>query len=149
MNFNKVIVGGYLARDPDLRYLPSGSAIASFAVAVNRKWKNEAGEQQEEVSFVEVTAFGKTAEVVSQHFHKGKPILVEGRLRQDRWEDKATGKPRTKLGVVLESFSFAGDSAPRTARDAAPEAKPATSRAAPAAKVAGDAPPDDGDDVPF
>lgn len=105
-SFNKVILVGNLTRDPELRYLPSGIAIAKISLAVNRKWRSETGERKEEVSFVEVDVFGKRAETIGQYFQKGSPILIEGRLRQDRWEDKNTGQNRSKLVVVLESFGF-------------------------------------------
>lgn len=106
MNRNKVELAGNLTRDPELRFTAKGTAIAKMALAVNRRWKNDAGEQQEEVTFVDVEAFGRTAEVIGQHFKKGRPIFVDGRLRLDQWEDKATGKQRSRLGVVLESFQF-------------------------------------------
>src|SRR5881227_1319197 len=105
-NFNKVILAGNLTKDPELRYTPKGTAIAKFALAVNRTWKNEAGETKEEVTFVDVDSFGRQAEVIGQYFKKGRPILMEGRLRLDQWDDKQTGQKRSKLGVVLETFSF-------------------------------------------
>src|SRR6266513_3653481 len=105
-NFNKVILAGNLTRDPELRYTPKGMAIAKFGLAVNRTWKNETGETKEEVTFVDVDAFARQAEVISQYMKKGRPILVEGRLRLDQWDDKQTNQKRSRLGVVLESFSF-------------------------------------------
>jgi single-strand DNA-binding protein len=141
MNFNKVIIGGNLARDPEVRYTPKGTVVASFALAINHSWKNDAGEKKEEVTFVEVTAFGKQAEVIQQYFRKGKPMLIEGRLRQESWEDKESGKKRTAMKVVLESFSFAGGN-----RDEVPAATPGK----PAGPKA-PAPPEDleKDEVPF
>lgn len=125
-NFNKVILAGNLTRDPELKYTPKGSAVASFGLAINRKWTTESGEKREEVTFVDITAFGKTAEVIEKFFTKGKPMLMEGRLKLDSWDDKATGAKRSKLGVVLESFSFIGgdksESAPRTQAASAPRA---------------------------
>ena len=97
---------GRLTRDPEVRYASSGSAVAKLGVAVNRFWRNQDGQQQEEVSFIEVTAFGKQAETMGQYMKKGNPIFVEGHLRQDSWEDKETGKKRSKLGVVLDRFEF-------------------------------------------
>src|SRR5206468_6828023 len=105
-SFNKVILVGNLTRDPEVRYTPKGTAIAKLGIAVNRSWKNEAGETKEEVTFVDVDAFGRQAEVIAQYFRKGKPILIEGRLRLDQWDDKQTGQKRSRLGVVLEGFSF-------------------------------------------
>ncbi len=105
-NFNKVILAGNLTRDPEVRYTPKGMAIAKFGLAVNRTWKNESGETKEEVTFVDIDAFGRQAEVISQYLKKGRPILVEGRLRLDQWDDKQTGQKRSRLGVVLEAFQF-------------------------------------------
>src|SRR6266704_5236147 len=105
-NFNKVILAGNLTRDPELRYTPKGTAIARIGMAINRTWKTETGETKEEVTFVDVDAFGRTAEVISQYLKKGRPILVEGRLKLDQWDDKQTGQKRSRLGVILENFQF-------------------------------------------
>lgn len=147
-NFNKVILAGNLTRDPELRYTPKGTALARLGVAINRTWTSESGEKKEETTFVDVDAFGKQAEVIAQYLRKGRPILIEGRLRYDTWDDKQTGQKRSKLSVVLESFSFL-DSGPRAAEGGA--APPAASRqAAPAAAAAESEPPSpDEDDVPF
>src|SRR5664279_2682354 len=129
-SFNKVIIAGNLTRDPELRYTPKGTAIASFGLAINRKWKSETGEAKEEVVFVDVEAWDRQAEVVAQYFKKGRPILVEGRLKFDQWEDKNTHQKRSKLSVRLESFSFidtkhADDGVPSDAPRARPAAAPA------------------------
>jgi single-strand DNA-binding protein len=108
MSFNKVILLGNLTRDPEMRYTPKGQAIAQIGLAVNRKWKNESGQEQEEVTFIDVTAWGKQAEVLAQYLKKGNPLFVEGRLKLDQWDDKTTGQKRSKLGVVMESFQFIG-----------------------------------------
>jgi single-strand DNA-binding protein len=105
-NFNKVILIGNLTRDPELRYTPKGTAIAKIALAINRTWKTETGETKEEVTFVDVDAFGRQAETLGQYMKKGRPIMVEGRLKLDTWEDKQTNQKRSRLGVVLESFQF-------------------------------------------
>src|SRR5882672_9574628 len=133
-NFNKVILAGNLTRDPELRYTPKGTAIAKFGLAINRTWKNEAGETKEEVTFVDVDAFGRQAEVIAQYMRKGRPFLVEGRLKLDQWDDKATNQKRSKLGVVLEGFSFL-DSKGNDAGGApeAPRSRPAAAAGAPAA----------------
>jgi single-strand DNA-binding protein len=101
MAFNKVILMGNLTRDPQLKYLPNQTAVVEFGIACNRKFKDK-----EEVTFVDVAAFGKTAEVINEHFRKGKPILVDGRLKYDTWEKD--GQKRSKLSVVADSFSFVG-----------------------------------------
>ncbi len=97
---------GRLTRDPEVRYTNSGMAVSEMSLAVNRYRRNQEGQQQEEVSFIEVTAFGKQAETMGQYLKKGKPIFVEGHLKQDSWEDKETGKKRSKLGVILDRFEF-------------------------------------------
>jgi single-strand DNA-binding protein len=150
-NFNKVILAGNLTRDPELRYTPKGTAIARIGLAINRKWKSESGEMKEEVTFVDVDAFGKTAETIGQYLKKGRPILIEGRLRYDTWEDKQTKQKKNKLGVVMESFQFLDSGGGRgDGGDAsvAPSSRPAAG-ATPAPEAAeADAPPE-GDDVPF
>ena len=145
MNYNRVILGGYLTRDPELRYTPKGTAVAKLGVAVNREWKNEAGEKQTEATFVDVEAWGKQAEVMGQYFRKGSGILVEGRLKLDTWEDKQTHKQCQKLKVVLESFSFVdrkGKSEAEPAPRAVPPKAPPTPASAPTSE------PEE-DDVPF
>lgn len=111
-SFNKVILMGHLTRDPELRYTPNGTAVAKIGLAVNRVWSNEAGEKKEEVTFVDVDMFGRTAENVGQYMRKGRPILVEGRLKLDQWVDKQSGEKRSRIGVVAESVQFLG-SAPK------------------------------------
>lgn len=106
--YNKVILMGNLTRDPELKQLPSGSDVINFSIAVSRKYKTKAGEQKEETAFVDCAAFGGVAGVINNFFSKGKPILVEGRLRQEQWEDKSTGQKRSKLSVTVDSFEFVG-----------------------------------------
>ena len=107
-SFNKVLLMGNLTRDPQLKYLPSQTAVVEFGVACNRKFRTANGEEKEEVTFVDVTSFGKQAEVINQYFQKGKPIFIEGRLKFDSWEDKQGGGKRSKLTVVIENFQFVG-----------------------------------------
>lgn len=153
-SYNKVILVGNLTRDPELRYTPKGVAIAKLGLAVNRVWRTETGETREEVTFVDVDAFSKQAETIAQYMKKGSPILIEGRLRLDTWDDKQTGQKRSKLGVVVEGFQFLGggnraEGGTDTARTRAPAA--ATAAAAPAVppEVPADVPPAEEDDVPF
>lgn len=155
-SFNKVILAGNLTRDPELRYTPKGQAVARIGIAVNRRWKTETGETREEVTFVDVDVWGRQAEVISQYFKKGTPILVEGRLKLDTWEDKNTHQKQSKLRVVLESFSFL-ESGNRGENFAPPQpAAPRPQAAAPVSSPAPsgppleeETPPHDGDDVPF
>jgi single-strand DNA-binding protein len=153
-NFNKVILAGNLTRDPELRYTSKGLAIAKITLAINRSWKSETGEPKEEVTFVDVDAFGKQAETIGQYLKKGRPLLVEGRLRLDQWDDKQTGQKRSRLGVVLDNFQFldsgnrteGGSEAPRARAASAPAAAAA---ATPSATPEAEAPETEQDDVPF
>lgn len=104
-NLNRVMLMGNLTRDPELRYLPSNTPVANIGVAVNRRWRNQQGEQQEETTYVDCEAFGRSAEVINQYLRKGRPVFIEGRLRLDQWQDRE-GQNRSKLKVVVESFQF-------------------------------------------
>jgi len=104
-NLNRVMLMGNLTRDPEIRYLPSNMAVVSLGLAINRRWRNQQGEQQEETTFVDCEAFGRSAEVISQYLRKGRPLFVEGRLKLDQWQDKE-GNNRSKMKVVIESFQF-------------------------------------------
>jgi single-strand DNA-binding protein len=148
--YNKVILIGNLTRDPELRYTPQGVAIAKITLAVNRTWKTETGETKEDVTFIDVDAFRRQAETLAQYLKKGSPLMVEGRLKLDQWDDKQTGQKRSRLGVVLEGFQFLGGGNRDGGAGEAPVKRSAP--AAPAAKneaSEGDAPPPEEDDVPF
>jgi single-strand DNA-binding protein len=150
-NFNKVILAGNLTRDPELRYTSNGTAIARIGMAINRTWKNEAGETKEEVTFVDVDAFGRQAEVIAQYMKKGRPLLVEGRLKLDQWEDKNTHQKQSKLRVALEGFSFIDSRGPDGGGES-PRPRPAAPAQAPSSSPAPaepDGPPPEEDDVPF
>ncbi len=145
---NRVILCGNLTRDPELRYTPKGTAVAKIGLAINRKWRDESGAEKEEVTFVDVDAFGKQAEAISQYCKKGKAILVEGRLKLDQWDDKQTGQKRSKLGVVLESCQFLSDGEKReSSSQPAPAPRPPTADTPTGPST--QPPPDDQDDVPF
>lgn len=147
-SFNKVILAGNLTRDPELRYTPKGTAVARITLAVNRTYTaGEGGEKKEEVSFVDVDVWGRQAEVISQYMKKGRPLLVEGRLKQDTWEDKNTKQKQSKLKVVLESFSFL-DSGNRGGGNEGGAPPRSPSAAVPPAESPDAEPPQD-DDVPF
>lgn len=133
-SYNKVFLMGNLTRDPQVKHLPSQMVVAEFGLAVNRKYKTAAGEEREEVTFVDCTAFGRGAEVINQYCTKGKPLFVEGRLKFDSWDDKNGGGKRTKITVVVENFQFIGgrpDGEQDPQQPAAAGGKPATRRAAP------------------
>lgn len=104
-NFNRVILLGNLTRDPQLSYLSSQTPVCEFGLAVNRKWVKD-GQKREEVCFIDCQCFGKSAETLNQYVHKGDPLLVEGRLKFDSWEQD--GQKRSKHRVVIESFQFLG-----------------------------------------
>lgn len=106
-SYNKVILMGNLTRDPEERDA-GGTTVAALGIAASRKYRTRDGEDREEVCFVDCEAWGKTAEVICKYFQKGKPILIEGRLKLDQWESQA-GEKRSKLKVVVEQFSFVND----------------------------------------
>lgn len=107
-SFNKVMLMGNLTRDPEIKYTPKGTAIADIGLAVNRNYTTESGEKREEVTFVDVTLWGRVAEIVGEYCKKGRPLFVEGRLQLDTWDDKQTGQKRSKLKVVGENIQLLG-----------------------------------------
>jgi single-strand DNA-binding protein len=142
LNLNHVVLAGNLTRDPELRPLGADRVVANVGMAINRRWKNATtGEQQEEATFVDLEAWGRTAELMGQYLKKGSPVYVEGRLKLDQWDDKE-GQKRSRLKVVVDSMQFLGnrqgtgetggsDGAPATAtaRATAPlRGRPAPSR---------------------
>ncbi|MBF0253023.1 MAG: single-stranded DNA-binding protein [Candidatus Omnitrophica bacterium] len=112
-SLNKVFIMGNLTRDPELRYVPSGAAVASFTVAVNRVYKDKAGEKKEETSFIKVIIWGKMAEVCGEYLSKGKPVLVEGRLQSRSWEG-TDGQKKSAVEVIASTVQFLGG---KTQRD--------------------------------
>ncbi len=154
-NLNKVMLIGNLTRDPELRVTPKGTAICQFSLAVNRKFRDEAGADREEVTYVDIEAWGKSGENIAKYCTKGRPLFVEGRLRLDQWEDKNTKEKRSRMKVVCDNFQFlgtgraegggeggGGDAAPRY-NSPAPRAGGNTRPAAPASQENLD------EDVPF
>ena len=108
---NKVILMGNLTRDIEIRYSQSGTAIGSTGIATNRKWKSQTGEQKEEVMFIDLTFFGRTAEIANQYLHKGSKVLVDGRLSLDQWTAQ-DGSKRSKHAVIVENLHFLPKDAP-------------------------------------
>ncbi len=106
-NFNKVILMGNLTRDPQLKYLPSNTAVCEFGLAINHKWRDRDGNLKEDTCFVEVSAFGKQGENINQYMNKGGAILVEGRLKFDSWTGQ-DGQKRSRLTVVAQNSQFVG-----------------------------------------
>ncbi len=133
VSFNKVILMGNLTKDPEVRYTPSGTAVAGFSMAVNRRYK-QGEETKDEVCFVDIVVFGKQAEYSGQYLSKGSGVIIDGRLQQRRWETE-DGQKRNKYEVVAESVRFMPKrQGPQDAADS---------------MSAGQVPPEQGDDVPF
>ena len=108
--FSKVIIVGNITRDPELRSTASGTQVCGFSVAVNRNYRDSSGEQKENVSFFDCSAWGKSGELIAQYAKKGSGILVSGRLEQRSWEDKE-GQKRSRVEIVVEDFNFIGGAA--------------------------------------
>jgi single stranded DNA-binding protein (ssb) len=146
-SFNKVILLGNLTRDPEVRYTPKGSAVADLGIAVNRQYTLDSGEKREEVTFIDVTFWGRTAEVAGEYLKKGRPVFIEGRLQLDTWDDKQSGQKRSKLKVIGETMQMLGSRG--AAGDSADEGDRASRSAKPAAPPKpAPAEPDD-DEIPF
>jgi single-strand DNA-binding protein len=107
-NLNKVMLMGNLTRDPEIRYTPKGTAVAELGLAINRVYSADNGEKREETTFVDVTLWGRTAEIAGEYLKKGRPVFIEGRLQLDTWDDKQTGQKRSKLKVVGEAMQLMG-----------------------------------------
>lgn len=139
-NLNKVLLMGNLTRDVKLTYLPSNTPVAELGMAINRNWVGQDGQKHEEVTFVDLTMFGKRAEVLNKYLHKGDPLFIEGRLKLDTWDDKQSGQKRSKMRVMIEDFQFLGRGG--GSRDGAPAGGAAPRRATgPAAAGPEEGPP--------
>ena len=150
-SFNKVLLLGNLTRDPEVRYTPKGSAVCDLGVAVNRVYTTDSGEKREEATFVEVTLWGRTAEVAGEYLKKGRPIFIEGRLQLDSWDDKQTGQKRSKLKVIGESMQLLGGrpgGAVASGESAEEDRQPGGKTSAPPPKSTAPAAPDE-DEIPF
>ena len=161
-NLNKVMLIGNVTRDPEIRYTPKGTALVELGIAVNRRYTADNGEKREETTFVDVTFWGRTAEIANEYLRKGRSVYVEGRLQLDSWDDKQTGQKRSKLRVVGEEMQMLGsreggggggasrteyDEEPRAAR---PQQQRPAGRPATPPKAAVDPDLDvEGDDIPF
>lgn len=146
---------GNLTRDPEAKYTPKGTAVCQLGMAINRYWKDENGEDKEEVTFVDVEVWGKQAETASKYLSKGRPVFIEGRLKLDTWDDKESGQKRSRMKVVCERMQFIG--APKNVEfsgDAPPNSNSHARRAAAPQPANAPAPQqsDSGggdDDIPF
>lgn len=162
-NLNKVQLMGNITRDPEVRYTPKGTAVTDIGLAINRNFTGDDGERREETTFVDITFWGRQAEVIGEYMKKGRPLYVEGRLQLDTWEDKASGQQRSRLKVIGEGFQFlggrddggsgGGGSRPAPSHDSEPrqhsggQSRPA--QVSPPANSYQDGPIEDDDDIPF
>lgn len=105
---NKVILIGNVTRSIEVKLTPKGMAVAATSLAINRTYKDDSGQKREEATFVDVELWGRLAEIAGEYVKKGDPLYIEGRLKQESWEEKETGKKRTRLKVVAESLQLLG-----------------------------------------
>ena len=142
---NKVMLIGNLVRDPELRYTPQGSAVCEFTLALNSNYTSkQSGQRVEEVSYIDIVAWARTAEICAEYLKKGRQVFVEGRLKQDRWESQ-DGKKMSKVRVTAENVQFLG-AKPQGPGGGGGGASP---EAPPAPEAAGEEPPPPGEDIPF
>ena len=155
--FSKAIITGNLTRDPELRSTTNGTSVCSFSVAVNRVYRDSSGEQREEVSFFDCSAWGKLGETINQYAKKGSGVLVSGRLTQRSWDDKTTGAKRSRVEIVVEDFNFIGgradsDNTSYPKADTSATGSTSSSKGTPETEVVPDEVPEgeiDLDDIPF
>ncbi len=142
---------GNLTRDPELRHTPKGTAVSEISLAINRVWKDDNGQKQEDTTFVEVTLWGRQAELAQQYLTKGRPVYIEGRLQLDSWDDKETGKKRSKIRVIAENMQFlsagTGGNADRPPQQSRPSSQGSSSPQGATAAAADEYQEDD--DIPF
>ncbi len=165
-NLNRVLLMGNLTRDPEIKYTPKGTAVAEIGLAINRVYSTDQGERREETTFVDVELWGRQAEIAGEYLKKGRPVFIEGRLKLDTWDDKATGQKRSKMRVVGEMMQLlgsregggAGGGEGRSGGDSGEESftpaarKPAAASGRPTPPPKPPADPDldaDDDDIPF
>ena len=155
--FSKAIIAGNVTRDPEMRATPSGAQACNFTIAVNRTFRGGDGEQQEQTSFIDCVAWGRSGETIAQYVKKGSGLIVSGRSEQRSWEDKTSGQKRSRVEIVVDDFSFVGggDGANGGSRGGSSSYSSSRSSAKPAASeevVPDDMPDDDAinlDDIPF
>ena len=159
---NKVMLLGNLTRDPEIRYTPKGTAVTDLGMAINRIRTGDNGERIEEVTYVDVTLWGRSAELAGQYLSKGRSVFIEGRLQLDQWDDKATGQKRSRLRVVGENMQFIGGQGQgggggnaqggnqQQSRPAQQQQQPSGDSASPqSGGAAASSFDDDADDIPF
>ncbi|MAB75047.1 MAG: single-stranded DNA-binding protein [Verrucomicrobiales bacterium] len=160
-NLNKVQLMGNITRDPEVRYTPKGTAVTDIGLAINRNYSTDDGDRREETTFVDITFWGRQAEVIGEYMKKGRPLYVEGRLQLDQWEDKNTGQQRSRLKVIGDNFQFlggrdeggqrGGGQGQQSSQQGAPQQQSQQSQQqAPTQQNYDPIPPsDDDDDIPF
>ena len=151
-NVNKVILIGNVTRDPEVKFTSKGSAVTDIGLAINRNYTLDSGEKREETTFVDVELWGRLAEIAGEYAKKGRPIYIEGRLRMDTWEDKASGQKRSRMKVVGENLQLLGGRSEGGGRasggDHESHEAPAPRRSAPPSRPAPSTSEPD-DDIPF
>lgn len=153
--FSKAIIAGNLTRDPEMRATPSGAQACNFTIAVNRSFRGSDGTQQEQTSFIDCVAWGRSGETISQYVRKGAGLLVSGRIEQRSWDDKTTGQKRSRVEIVVEDFSFlsGGDNAGGGSRGSYGDSPRTSAKPAATEEVVPEDMPDDDainlDDIPF
>lgn len=155
--FSKAIIAGNVTRDPEMRATPSGAQACNFTIAVNRVFRGNDGNQQEQTSFIDCVAWGKSGETISQYVKKGSGLIVSGRIEQRSWEDKTSGQRRSRTEVIVDDFSFVGGGDSGGGRGSYGGGSSAKSSKDDSAAADGDVVPDDMpeddainlDDIPF
>lgn len=148
-NLNKVMLIGNVTRDPEVKFTPKGTAVTEVGLAINRVYTPEGGERREETTFVDITFWGRQAEIVGEYAKKGKPIYVEGRLQLDTWDDKQSGQKRSKLRVVGEGLQLLGGRPGAGGGDDEGGGAPPQRFSKPAPRPAAPPPAAEDDDIPF
>jgi single-strand DNA-binding protein len=152
-SLNKTMLIGNLTRDPEVRYTPKGMAVCDISLAINHKYTTEGGEKKQDVTFIDCTAWGKTAELIGQYLNKGSSLYVEGRLTTESWEGKQTGAKRSRMKVTVEVMQFLGGSREQSAEPRQKQDRPISEqlkqRNQPSTPPANDGMDDDLDEIPF
>lgn len=143
---DKVILIGNLTRDPEVKYLANGTAVAEVGLATNRRWKTDSGEEKEDVCFFNCTIWGKQAEAAGKYLKKGKSVYFEGHHKLDQWEDKQTGAKRSALKIIVERMQFLGSKADGEGGGASSEGRQSHPRGG---EAQSDGPDLNNDDIPF
>jgi single-strand DNA-binding protein len=148
-SYNRVLLMGNLTRDPEVKYTPKGTAVTEIGLAVNRVYTSDNGEKREEVTFVDVTLWGRQAEIAGEFLKKGRPVFIEGRLQMDSWEDKQSGQKRSKLKVVAEELKLIGSRPDSEGGGGSGSSRPAAKPQPKKEPLDPDLAPAEEDDIPF